>query len=422
MKRCAFTICAKNYIGLAQILENSIKEVNPSLDFFIFVVDEFKNNKDILPENVIISRNNILKNDYLWNEMSFKYNLTEFCTAIKPMCFEYIFKELGFDKGIYFDPDIYIYSSLNPIYKELETYSIIITPHITQIESKYSGDIPEKNLLASGVYNLGFCALNKSDHSAKFLSWWKNRLIDKCFVNVLDSYYTDQRWIDMIPCFFDSSVLKISHHLGLNMAPWNFSEREVVIENGDLYVSVRGRDKSELYKLIFVHYSGYDYKKLINNEIVQKNILDMKVYQDIEIILDKYKEAIISQLDKFNKFINLKYTYNYFDNGETITDFQRRLYNGLIINQKYNKNPFETKDFDSFYTLLRQRKMFPRTSGIEKYGIETPDVKKRIDKVNKLFLYLYKILGYDKFYLLIRMFKSYSRFETYTFLLGSIKK
>jgi hypothetical protein len=48
MKNCVFTIVAKNYIGLAQILEESLKDKNPDVDFFIFVADEFSDTKFLL--------------------------------------------------------------------------------------------------------------------------------------------------------------------------------------------------------------------------------------------------------------------------------------------------------------------------------------------------------------------------------------
>lgn len=43
MKNCAFTIVAKNYIGLVQILEKSIREYYNDLLFYIIVADEIDN-------------------------------------------------------------------------------------------------------------------------------------------------------------------------------------------------------------------------------------------------------------------------------------------------------------------------------------------------------------------------------------------
>ena len=37
---CAFTIVAKNYVGLAQLLQKSIMHHNSNIDFYIIVADE----------------------------------------------------------------------------------------------------------------------------------------------------------------------------------------------------------------------------------------------------------------------------------------------------------------------------------------------------------------------------------------------
>ena len=56
MKKSIFTIVAKNYIGLAQILNNSIRKYNNDIDFFIFVADEFEQSPVNLPSNVYVKK------------------------------------------------------------------------------------------------------------------------------------------------------------------------------------------------------------------------------------------------------------------------------------------------------------------------------------------------------------------------------
>ena len=101
MRECAFTIVAKNYIGLAKILGQSLHQHNPETDFRIYVVDEFAERPAMLPSEVIIARDvlNGLSEEQ-WTDMAFKYDLTEFCTAIKPFCFEHIFAD-GYEKAHY---------------------------------------------------------------------------------------------------------------------------------------------------------------------------------------------------------------------------------------------------------------------------------------------------------------------------------
>jgi len=100
MKECVFTICTKSYIGLAQVLENSLKKHNPDLDFFIFISDSRLNLNLDIPSNIFFVEE-IFKDKSLWEEMTFKYELVEFCTSIKPFCFDYLLTEKKYDKVIY---------------------------------------------------------------------------------------------------------------------------------------------------------------------------------------------------------------------------------------------------------------------------------------------------------------------------------
>ncbi|MCS3268501.1 hypothetical protein NXX78_23415 [Bacteroides fragilis] len=54
-----FTIVAKNYIGLAQILEKSIREYYNDLLFYIIVADEIDNElKKELSTNILVAKGN----------------------------------------------------------------------------------------------------------------------------------------------------------------------------------------------------------------------------------------------------------------------------------------------------------------------------------------------------------------------------
>ena len=279
MRKVVFTICAKNYIGLAQVLEKSILEYNKDIDFFIFCADEFETKDEIksLPNNVLIAKDVLDFPQEKWNELSFKYEITEFCTCIKPSCFKYIFANYQPDACIYFDPDILVFNSLDSIFNKLEKYSIILTPHITTIENQYTGKLKEQNLLFSGMYNLGFLALRNDDNSHKMLNWWEIRLDDRCFQNGMENYFTDQKWMDFLPCFFPTELF-ISFNLGLNLAPWNFYERKITLIDNNYYVSNRLNDDATNYPLIFVHYSGFKYDLLLKNQIKHRNLAKQLLY------------------------------------------------------------------------------------------------------------------------------------------------
>jgi hypothetical protein len=413
---CAFTICAKNYIGLAKILEQSIKDVNPEISFFIFVADEFDETV-ILSDNIIIARRALNIIDKTWERMAFQYNLTEFCTAIKPFCFQWIYDHSAAEKVIYFDPDIYIFNSLDYIYDSLDEYKIILTPHILTMQTEYSGDMEEKSFLNSGLFNLGFIALMRDLCVYKLLAWWQNRLFKQCFIDSLNYYFYDQKWMEFIPIFFSNNTYLSSKHLGLNLAPWNFFERKVFLRNDTLYVRNRIHDNdTKIYPLIFVHYSGYNYKELLaRNNIEHKHGVYAEKYDDIASILNKYREILDNNKDVFNQFIKYTYSYNYYKNGALIAPYHRRLYFALVEKGEQWENPFSV---DSIYKLFSKKGLIQRKTSQIGLNINRNNIPtKKLFIINIIFKCIYKFLGARNYFLLMNMLKYYSRTEVQIHLL-----
>ena len=237
-KRSAFTIVAKNYIGLAKVLETSIRKHNSDIDFYIFVADELPSSfGEKMPDNVIESKNVLSYSDKEWVDMTFKYTLTEFCTAIKPSCFQYLFECKDYEKAIYLDPDIYVFDSLTNIYETIDKYSILVTPHIV---FPIVDDNSDRVFLQSGPYNLGFLGLRNSEVSKNMLVWWRKKLLENCYDDVLDYTFTDQKWMLMIHSYFPQTEICVCRNIGLNVAPWNFKERVEIIAQSlrDLFLFI----------------------------------------------------------------------------------------------------------------------------------------------------------------------------------------
>lgn len=422
-KNVVFTIVAKNYIGLAQILEGSLKAKNSDTDFFIIVADEFSDDFGIekLPSNILIARKELNISVQEWTDMSFKYDLTEFCTSIKPASFSYFIEKTKYEKIIYLDPDIYIYSSLNPIYEMLEDYSIVLTPHITTIQDTFQGDRSESGLMSTGVFNLGFCGIKRSLAAKKMISWWHERLLDKCYIDSHDSYFTDQKWMDFLPCYFNSNELYVSRHLGMNIAPWNFFEREIYTEKESL--KVRNREANSVkvdYPVIFVHYSGYNYSEMKKGNVVQNNISNIKDYEDIKLLTDVYAKAIYKKRELFDKYIREKYSFGTFENGDAIKGFHRRIYRSLVNKGLLFDNPFSIAN-DSLYQKLKAKGMTKSSSiNIDKVTKDNlQGVGRKLKMFNIVTRLLYKLVGFDKYLLLIRLMRPFSRFESQIHLITS---
>lgn len=417
MKNIAFTICAKNYIGLAQVLEKSLKAHNPDVDFIIFVADEIAEIDQIndLPYNILISRNTIGFSDEKWNQMSFKYDLTEFCTSIKPSCFKYLFDRFQPNTCIYLDPDILVFNSFNSVFKSLEKRSIILTPHLTTIEVDYTGDLPESGLLYTGLFNLGFLALKNDDSAFKMLNWWEKRLEDRCFQNKMESLFTDQKWMDFLPSLFPTELM-ISFDLGLNMAPWNFYEREIVVKDGSYYVINRiTQNSNSLVPLTFVHFSGFDYSSLIEDKVLQGNINALKIYSDIEIIFNDYGKAL--KESTFLNFKKLNYSYGVFSDNTVVSKTYRKLFRRMYEDGQINLNPFDANGY--FYIALKNANILNQKMILsDKKSVNNiVGINKKLTLINKILYYSFKILGAERFFMLVRLLRIYAKIENHVYLI-----
>jgi len=416
MKKVVFTICAKNYIGLAQVLGDSLKTNNPEIDFYIFVADEFENESLQIEPNILIARHNLNISEDQWINMSFKYEITEFCTSIKPFCFSYMFNELNYEECIYFDPDIMVFSSINSIYDTLNNATFVLTPHINTMEVQYSGTWEERKLMYSGIYNLGFIAIKNNEISNRMLNWWEERLKDRCFQNLMENYFTDQKWIDFLPGFFPNEVF-ISNDPGLNLAPWNFHERKIIQNNGNLYVENRVNAKyNKLENLKFVHFSGFNYKDLLkNNNVNHKNIENFSLFPDLIILFDLYVDNI--RKSNMLKYIDLTYSYNYFTNKNIITNIHRKFYRRLSEDNKAVSNPFNA-DGDFYKTLKRFKLVNTINVTGDKINISNvQNLNNKVKLINLFFKLIFFIVGPSIYFTLARTLRLYSIIENHVFII-----
>lgn len=424
-KNCIFTICAKNYIGLAQALEKSVKQYNDNVDFYIMVSDEFDTGKEPkVAENVLIAKDILGIDDKLWTNMAFKYNLTEFATCIKPFSIEYFFTKKGYETVCYMDPDTYLFSDFSYIYEKLSKYLVVTAPHITIPDYPYTGDLPDRSFLFNGISNFGFGGFRNHPKTINLMKWWEDRLSILCFGEMLWAVCTDQKWTDFFPAFLGNDECFFSNNLGLNVAPWNYFEREVVKEGETYYVKSRTGASDRKDKLVFCHFAGYNYRELSAGVVNNQNrmrINNLKYYDDINPLIDEYVKFIYDNRELFNNFLDLPYSYGTFDNGIRIDKLHRRLYNGANTNFGYSKNPFTTAGTDSFYALLSSKGLIVKNVGkvkIDDVSQMNSGFEKKLRYLYKLLRVFYKVVGYKNYVLFLQFIRRLSLYDNNTFLLG----
>ena len=84
MNKVIFTIVAKNYFASAELLAKSLMNTNCGYDFYIVLADEVCeeiSNRNHIGYKLLIANELPIKD---FQEMAFKYDVTEFATSIKP--------------------------------------------------------------------------------------------------------------------------------------------------------------------------------------------------------------------------------------------------------------------------------------------------------------------------------------------------
>lgn len=406
-KNCVFTICAKNYLAQALTLKDSVIRHNPEIDFYLFLSDLAD---DDIPKEEIIE----LDKSWLpkWEEMAFKYNVIEFSTSIKPFCFKKLFSE-GYNKVIYLDPDIYVVDNLDYIFTLLDTKSIVLSPHYCNIQTEYSGCVTEEELLFVGIYNLGFVAIINNETGNKIVSWWMNRLENKCYADYDDALHVDQKWIDFIPAFFPTEVC-ITHHMGINPAIWNLHERSLDVDDAGRFVVIDNNTKKS-FPLIFFHFSGFDpfNPQLVNRRHPKYN---SSIFPSFGTLAQEYIGSEYAH--GYEKFSKMTYSFNQFKNGENILPLHRRIFREYIKSNISN-HPFEVSD--PFYTLLKGKKLLTHVKNADFNGGINFGIKekgKRIEKFYQHFSIIFiRMFGIRRFFYLLKFFKKISRYENQYYLI-----
>lgn len=331
-----FTSITANYLPKARVLARSVKRYDPVSRFVLVLADFLPDGVDIENEpfdRIVFIEDLDIPDLQPW---IFKHSVVELCTAVKgPVMLKLLLEQPVGEGVIYLDPDIVVFSSLDDLKEELRMADGLLTPHQVEPESDPQAVIDNEICsLKHGVYNIGFLALNHNPGGLSVAKWWKQRLLDHCFADIPNGLFTDQKWCDLIPCFFPG--VRIYRHKGCNVATWNLTHRDVVIkENGMLFVND--------VPLVFYHFSGFDSgaQEVMLNRYAKKNspLIELRAWY----IAECNKAGQIELGARPGKF-------DFFSNGEKVTKAMRLLYRSRADLQNVFKTPYTTSgDIPGFY-------------------------------------------------------------------------
>src|SRR5450631_455774 len=384
MIRAACTIVSLNYLPYARTLCDSFLEFHPDHKFYVLLVDRPPEGFDASLEQfelVLVEDMGIPD----FQSVAYKYDILELNTNVKPTFLKMLLAR-GVDQLLYFDPDILICSTVDPIFDALNTSGIVITPHCMSPNEQLPNE--EANLLYTGVFNLGFIAVSKTAEAERFLAWWEHRCLTLGYAERWTGLFVDQKWINLVHCYFESvHVLK---HPGCNVAYWNLHER--ILEKAPTSWVVNRKAP-----LIFYHFSGIS---VDGGDRISKyaDQFDLTSRPDLAELFAEYRERLVTH--GIRDFGRYPYAFGYFNNGELVNKLQRAAY-AANLDRFSLVDPFDATG--PFYAWAKRRHLQSRQDSIGKYGRKAyskADVRVRF--VNTMMRLALRLLGADRYTILMK--------------------
>jgi len=245
-----FTSAAVNYLPKVRILCRSIRQFHPEAVVHLALADErppwLRTENE--PFDSILGIEQLDIPDY--RPWSFTHSIVELSTAIKPFALKHLLNLPGCGTVLYFDPDMVLFSRVDDVLATLERSNLALTPHQTKPEQTLDAILDnEVASLKHGIFNLGFIGVRNTAEGKRFAAWWAERTYHLCRAEAENGLFTDQKWVNFAPVFFDGvAIVKSSRH---NVATWNLTTRRMT---GDFETGFQVDGEP----LGFYHFTGFD--------------------------------------------------------------------------------------------------------------------------------------------------------------------
>ncbi len=344
----ACTIIANNYLAYARAFTRSFLARHPGGQVCVLIVDRPQpgHRYEDEPFAVVFADQLGIPS---FPQVAFRYSILELNTAVKPSFLLHLHRALGWDRVCYFDPDILVLGDLSELYGLLDRADAVLTPHLTApIEDRAVPN--EREILLSGIYNLGFLGLAFNERTLPFLAWWARRLYRECLHEVERGLFVDQRWMDFAPAFLAGAA--ILRDPGYNAAYWNLAHRRLAASGDGWRVLPTGDGGGDQgVPLRFFHFSGYDFRRPDRISKFQ-NRFTFADRPDVEPLFRLYGERVRQEGQETVQ--DYPYQYGRFDNGVPVPDVVRLTLRQVDPEGRRWPEPFATGGEDSFFEWLRQ--------------------------------------------------------------------
>lgn len=224
------TILSSNYLPKALALDESLRKHHPDAQLSVVFIDALTTDgapKLEFAESLGLDFLGLTERELL--DLATAYDLVEFATAIKPLALKALLGRT--EHAFYLDPDTYVMTPMVELGPELDRSEggILLTPHFLW-PAPADGELTEGHMLTFGVFNLGFCGVDR--RALPMLDWWWGHLKVECLYDPLAGLFVDQKWMDIGSVLFAAGVLR---HPGYNIGVANLFERPVGRDADGIY-------------------------------------------------------------------------------------------------------------------------------------------------------------------------------------------
>jgi hypothetical protein len=206
-----------------------------------------------LPQVRLISLSDFEKDDVelrqaKQNRSPIEYYFT--CTPSLPLYILETFPEV--DIVTYLDADLYFFSSIEPVYRELGDGSVLIIGH------RFPPYLRFREI--HGIYNVGMLCFRRDANGFACLHYWRTCCLAWCYDRPENGRYADQKYLDDWPGRFAGVV--VLQHKGAGLAPWNLGNYRYSWKNVEFLIDGQ--------PIIVYHFHGL---KRINRWITDANTM-----------------------------------------------------------------------------------------------------------------------------------------------------
>lgn len=251
------TIIDSGHIAYARVLWHSLRAHSPSARLQVLITDLSSASavRSYNTEEAFTCHDiNALLNAPFAQAIYTKYSGTnndQFRWALKPVFINWLLGN-GYGKVIYLDADLFFTGCPDFLFDELNTASVLLTPHWSNTDPFVFED-GLFSMLRGGLFNAGFVGASIEGKAA--MEWWaglchyRTEKVPELGLN------DDQKYLDLLPVEFEH--VSIVRHRGCNLASWNMDTNTRELRNGKLLI--RG-----LFDPVFIHFTQ-DTRYHINN-------------------------------------------------------------------------------------------------------------------------------------------------------------